>query len=104
MAETSETRATKVAQADEIRLAPVSTADERKAAVEKEYGQYVATQEINSPSGARAFNVGDPIPASTVEKDHCDWIAADHETVAKAGTVAAKKAIRQAAGLSEEGE
>ena len=33
----------------------------------KEYGQFVATEAIDI-AGARAFNVGDPVPASHVER------------------------------------
>lgn len=38
--------------------------DEQK----REYGAYVATEPIDI-GGARAFNVGDPVPISHVERD-----------------------------------
>jgi hypothetical protein len=42
------------------------TAEEYRRAQEKEYGSYVATAPIDI-YGARAFNVGDPVPVSHVE-------------------------------------
>ena len=41
------------------------TAAQFREAVGAEYGQYVATVAIDI-NGARAFNVGDPVPASHV--------------------------------------
>ena len=46
--------------------APV-TAAEQQAAIESEYGTYVAVETIFI-GGARAFNVGDPVPVSHVER------------------------------------
>lgn len=69
------------------------TAPEHQAAIEAEYGTYVATQVINI-NGGRAFNPGDPVPVSHVESG---VVAAD--TVAKITT----KAGREAAGIEEKG-
>lgn len=69
-----------------------TTAAEHAAAIQDEYGTYVATQTIYV-GGARAFNVGDPVPASHVERG---VVTADQ--VAKATT----KAGRAAAGASDE--
>lgn len=44
-----------------------TTAAEYEAALRKEYGTYVATQPIDI-AGARAFNTGDPVPVSHVER------------------------------------
>lgn len=43
------------------------TAEQLRAALAKEYGQYVAVQTIDL-YGARAFNVGDAVPASHVDR------------------------------------
>jgi hypothetical protein len=46
------------------------------AAQAKEYGTYVATQPINV-GNARAYNEGDPVPVSNVERYHYDelgWV------------------------------
>jgi hypothetical protein len=43
-----------------------ATAEDVRAEQAKEYGQYVATSVIYV-AGARAFNVGDPVPVSHVE-------------------------------------
>jgi hypothetical protein len=43
------------------------TAEDRQAEVDKEWGQYVATGPIDIGS-ARAFNEGDPVPASHVTR------------------------------------
>ena len=69
-----------------------TTVAELKAAIETEYGTYVATQTIYV-SGARAFNVGDPVPASHVERG-----VVTPDQVAKVTT----KAGRAAAGVSDE--
>jgi hypothetical protein len=54
----------------------------------KEYGEYVAVAPIEmSINGPRAFNPGDPVPASTV-KAHPEWV--EDKLVAKAGTKAAE--------------
>lgn len=53
---------------------------------DKEYGQFVAVLPIDV-GGHRAFNPGDPVPASTV-KTHPEWV--DDKQVAKAGTKAAE--------------
>ena len=54
-----------------------------------EYGTYVATKEILI-DGARAFNVGDPVPVS-----HVDRGVVDSDAVAKSTTKAARAAIEQ---------
>ena len=46
--------------------APMTAAQYREVLGE-EYGQYVAVVPINI-NGARAFNAGDPVPASHVER------------------------------------
>jgi hypothetical protein len=61
--------------------APISAAQFREEQV-KEYGVYVAAQTIFI-EGARAFNAGDPVPASHVERG---VVAADE--VAKVSTKA----------------
>ena len=59
------------------------SAEELRAAQAKEYGQYVAVNPIDI-AGARAFNVGDPVPASHVERG-----VVASEDVAKTTTKAA---------------
>ena len=70
-----------------------TTAAEQQAAIESEYGTYVAVETIFI-DGARAFNVGDPVPVSHVSRQD---VAA--EQVAKTNT----KAGREAAGITEKG-
>ncbi len=70
-----------------------TTAPEQQAAIEAEYGTYVATQVIEL-GGARAFNIGDAVPKSHVERG---VVAVD--SVAKITT----KAGREAAGIEEKG-
>lgn len=70
-----------------------ATADEHKAAVEAEYGTYVATEPIFI-GGARAFNAGDPVPVS-----HVDNGVVSASVVAKVTT----RAGRDAAGITEKG-
>lgn len=55
----------------------------------KEYGSYVAVTAINI-LGARAFNVGDPVPAS-----HVDRGVVDPSQVAKTSTKAAAAATEK---------
>lgn len=62
------------------------TAKELREAQEKEYGTYVAAQAI-FVEGARAFNVGDPVPVSHVERG----VVADDEV--KSITTKAGKAL-----------
>lgn len=45
---------------------PITHAD-HQAAIDAEYGTYVATQVIHI-DGARAFNPGDPVPVSHVQR------------------------------------
>jgi hypothetical protein len=66
-----------------------ATAEELRAAQAQEYGQYVATRPINI-AGARAFNVGDPVPASSVDRG---VVPAD--AVAKSTTKAAAAATEK---------
>ena len=90
------------APADEgPRHSAVVTADDRRAEVLKEYGQYVATEPIDVPgTTTRVFNVGDPVPASHVTRDEVDWVKAGKGgNVAKVGTEEAKRATRAAGGL-----
>ena len=72
---------------------PITAAQFREVQGE-EYGQYVAAQTIFI-DGARAFNVGDPVPASHVDRG---VVAADE---VKSITTKAGKAL--AAGTSEKG-
>jgi len=48
-----------------------ATAEDHEKATAKEYGQYVAKEAIEI-GGARAFNAGDPVPASSVESGAVD--------------------------------
>ena len=59
------------------------TAVEFREEQAKEYGQFVAAQAIDI-EGARAFNIGDPVPASHVERG---VVSADQvkKTTTKAG-------------------
>lgn len=63
------------------------TAQQQRDAQAKEYGQYVAITTIDL-HGARAFNVGDPVPASHVERG-----VVPPESVAKSTTKAAQAAV-----------
>jgi hypothetical protein len=85
------------AAAPEHNAQRVFTADDRRAEVEHEYSQYVAVVPI-SFSGVPAFNIGDPVPASHVERG-----IVRAEEVAKRDTKAALKAAAIAGGL-ETGE
>lgn len=67
---------------------PTNDADLEKAQA-AEYGTYVATQTINV-GGARAFNVGDPVPASHLERG-----VVDKDAVAKTTTKAGQAAINE---------
>lgn len=64
---------------------PVS-AEEHQAAIDAEYGVYVATEDIFL-GGARAFNTGDPVPASHVSRG-----VVTKEQVAKRDTKAGQAA------------
>lgn len=68
----------------------VMTLEEMQAAQEKEYSQYVAVEVIYH-SGARAYNIGDPVPAGNVT----EYGYADQGLVAKTSTKAAKAALGQ---------
>lgn len=68
-------------------MAEPTTDAELAAAQAKEYGTYVATETINI-GGARAFNVGDPVPVSHVERG-----LVSQESVAKATTKAGQAAV-----------
>lgn len=59
------------------------------AAQQKEYGQYVAVQPIDIGT-ARAFNVGDAVPTSHVERG-----VVSAESVAKTSTKAAQAAVEK---------
>jgi hypothetical protein len=63
-----------------------ATAEDLRAEQAKEYGQWVATSVIYV-GNARAFNVGDPVPASHVTSG-----AVSREQVSKPGTKAADAA------------
>lgn len=64
-----------------------TTVDEYRAEQVKEYGTYVAAAPIDI-LGARAFNVGDAVPASHVESGVVDTDQV-HKISTKAGRVAA---------------
>ena len=68
------------------------TAEELREAQRKEYGTYVAAQTIFI-EGARAFNVGDPVPVSHVER---------HVVDADAVTKVTTKAGREAAAATDD--
>lgn len=95
-AEPSTTKA-RAATAPEHNAQKVVTADDRKAEVEAEYGQYVAVVPI-SFSGVPAFNVGDPVPASHVKRG-----IVQVDEVAKRDTKAALTAAAVGGGI-ETGE
>ena len=63
------------------------TAAEYRAVLGEEYGQYVAVTDINI-NGARAFNVGDPVPVSHVERG-----VVEADQVSKRSTKAAQAAV-----------
>lgn len=69
------------------------TAEDALAASEKEYGQYVAAQQIFVGT-ALAYNAGDPIPASNVERH---GYAANGLAI-KVGTKAAEELLARLAG------
>ena len=69
-----------------------TTVEELRAAQAAEYGTYVALEPIDI-NGARAFNIGDPVPVS-----HVDRGVVVVEKVAKRTT----KAGREAAGITDE--
>lgn len=62
------------------------TADELRKAQEAEYGEFVAVEPIDI-GGARAFNVGDPVPKSHVESG-----TVSQDQVARRTTKAARAA------------
>lgn len=65
-------------------MVDISQADAHADAIAKEYGQFVARDAIDV-GGARAFNAGDPVPASSVESG-----AIPRELVVGASTKTAK--------------
>lgn len=65
------------------------TVEDYLKAQKAEWGTYVATEVINI-NGARAFNVGDPVPTSHVENK-----VVPAESVAKTTTKAAQAAIEE---------
>lgn len=69
------------------------TAEEHRRTIEKEYGEFVALQPITH-DGARAYNVGDAVPAANVEQ----WGYLDLGLVARKTTKAAEAAKTGAAG------
>jgi hypothetical protein len=66
-------------------------ADARRAEQAKEYGKYVAKERIVI-DGALAFNAGDPVPVSHVERDNAP---VSRDQVVGANTQAAKAAQSQ---------
>jgi len=66
-------------------IQPSSAVEEYRAAVADEYGTYVAVEAIDF-DGARAYNVGDPVPVTNVER----YSYLDRGLVAKIGTKAAE--------------
>lgn len=76
---------------------PELTPDEEHAAAQAaEYGTYVATKTIHI-GGARAFNVGDPVPVSHVEAG-----VVDEDSVAKTTTKAGKAAAESSTAITTE--
>lgn len=84
----------------------VLTASDRANQTQDEYGKYVATARILAPSGAGAFNIGDPIPTSTIERDDlkagvgltAHWLTADSDGVALRDSDEGRAAVRAAGG------
>lgn len=72
--------------------APVSSAEEHIEAVAGEYGEFVAVAPIDH-DGVRAYNVGDPVPKSNVDR----WGYLDRKLVARSSTVAGRAALDSAA-------
>lgn len=66
---------------------PPTTAAEFREALGDEYGQFVAVVAINI-NGSRAFNVGDPVPKSHVERG-----VVEAEQVSKITTKAGQAAV-----------
>lgn len=66
------------------------TAEQLREEQEREYGTYVATQAIDI-EGARAFNVGDPVPVS-----HVDRGVVPSDAVAKTSTKAGQAVVAAA--------
>lgn len=64
----------------------------RRAARAEEYGTWECGPQPIEFGGARAFNEGEPVPKSTVEKYHLDDLGA----VVPAGAFAAKNAPEEA--------
>ena len=66
----------------------MSELQDYQAAVDAEYGVYVATEPIDI-DGARAFNVGDPVPTSHVERGvvRADQVAKRQKASPKAPAV-----------------
>lgn len=67
----------------------VRTAEQRREAVQKEYGEFIAVEPIDH-DGARAYNVGDPVPAANVER----WDYLGRKLVARQATKAAEQAVQ----------
>lgn len=65
---------------------PIETDEEFEKAQEAEYGTYVAVESINI-DGVRAFNEGDPVP-----KSHVDRKIVSQDQVARRSSKAAKAA------------
>lgn len=63
------------------------TVEDFRKALQEEYGTYVAIEPIDH-DGARAYNVGDPVPVSNVQQHKYD----EAGLVAKRTTKAAKQA------------
>jgi hypothetical protein len=51
----------------------------RRESQRGEYGQYEAAVDITTPSGALAYAVGHPVPASNVEDDGRVVLERDHD-------------------------
>jgi hypothetical protein len=61
------------------------TAEDHRKAVETEYGQWVATEQIHI-DGALAFDVGHPVPVGHVKKFGLDKSGAVESTSKKSDT------------------
>jgi hypothetical protein len=85
-----DTERTPVGTIAEVPGDPV-TAEQLREAQVKEYGQYVALGPIDH-DGARAYNAGDPVPTSNVDR----WDYHGRGLVAKRGTKDANAAVEQA--------
>lgn len=75
----------------------MSEGNDYEAAVAAEWGAYVASETIYL-NGARAFNIGDPVP-----KSHVDRGVVNSEQVKKTSTKAGQELLAATAPTTEKG-